>query len=273
MKKIKLLLSLIKKFFVSPVLLLKHNMHFLIDAEKKNEVEEAGFKNGLPTIDIIDLIGTFEVTLKNFTFLDGTSRLSDLALLKLLAKQYENCDYLEIGSWRGESIVNVAENAAACYSLSLSQKEMSEMNFDEGFIKMDGLFLKDMPNIKTFRHNSKTFDFNQLNKKFDLIFIDGDHAYDAVLSDTKNVFKLLKNEKSIIVWHDCGNTYEDMRWEVIAAIIKGTPAEKRKYLYRVSNSLCGIYIAKEMKKQFPKFPSSPSKLFEVTIKTKAISGN
>jgi|SRR6185436_737241 len=270
MKIIKLFFQLLKVLLVRPVPLLKNIMQFLIVDEKQKEAASYGFDKGFPTVDVTQIVGQLDVTVNNFTFLDLTSQLTDIALLKLLAGKFDHCDYLEIGSWRGESIVNVAENAGECSSLSLSKDEMRAMGYSEAIIKTEGYFLRDNEQIKFFRENSRNFDFNKLGKKFDLIFVDGDHKYDGVVSDTINVFKLLKNEKSIIVWHDCGNTYEDVRWEVQAAILKATPAEKRKYLYRVSNSLCGIFIRENLKAEFKEPYSAPDKIFEVHIKSHSI---
>lgn len=270
MKIIKLFFQLLKTLLVSPVSLLKNIMQFLIVNEKQKEVASYGFDKGFPTVDITQIVGQLDVTINNFTFLDLTSRLTDIALLKLLAKKFDRCDYLEIGSWRGESIINVDENAGESSSLSLSQDEMKAMGYSEAIVKTEGYFLRNNNRIKIFKENSRSFDFSKLGKKFDLIFVDGDHKYDGVVSDTINVFKLLKNEKSIIVWHDCGNSYEDVRWEVQAAILKAVPPEKRKYLYRVSNSLCGIFIQENLKAEFKEPYGAPNKTFKVHIKSDPI---
>ena len=172
--------------------LAKNLMQFTIDQKSVDLAAKFGFPNGLPTVDVLELVPDFNLEVSNYTFLDGTSMVSDLALLKGLSKKIKNCDYFEIGSWRGESILNVAEYAASCTSLSLSKEEMKQMKLVNGFMEMDGYFIKDLPNLTMIRHNSQTFDFKKLNKKFDLIFVDGDHTFDAVVNDTKNVFPLLK---------------------------------------------------------------------------------
>src|SRR5690606_20830304 len=123
----------------------------------------------------------------------------DILMLKSLAKRFDECSFLEIGSFRGESLAGVADIAKDCTSITLSDEEMRAFNLGEDFIKVHGLFSKNKENITTYRGNSLTFNFEALNKKFDLIFVDGDHSYNGVMQDTKNVFKLLKNENSIIV--------------------------------------------------------------------------
>lgn len=222
----------------------------------------------LPTIDICDLIPDFGESLNNYTFLDGVSLVTDIALLKSLARSFNNCAYLEIGSWRGESISNVYEVTKDCTSITLSEEEMKEMKFNNDFIKVHGIFSNDLENLKIIKHNSQTFDFSKFNKTFDLIFIDGDHSYEGVLIDTMNTFKLRKDKNSIIVWHDYGNSTEKVRHSVLAAILDGVRKDYHKNLYHVSNTLCAVYIEnKEFNTCITKFPTIPNKKFSVKLTT------
>ena len=82
----------------------------------------------------------------------------------------------------------------------------------------------------------------QLNKKFDLIFIDGDHSTEAVRRDTKKMFSYLNNDQSIIVWHDAKVDTEYPRYEVLLGIYQALPYEMHGNIYLVENSLCAVYI-------------------------------
>jgi predicted O-methyltransferase YrrM len=240
------------------------------DNHKKCIQSKYGFEK-LPTIDLLDLFPDLDENLDCYSFLNGTSLITDLILLKSLAKKQENCSYLEIGSWRGESLANVSPVSKKCVSVTLSEIQMREMNFDEGFIKVHGIFSKNFENIEFIGANSHDFDFNSLNQKFDLIFIDGDHSYKGVLNDTKKVFNLRKDSNSVIVWHDYAFNTEDTRHSVLEAILDGIPKEFHKNLYHVSNTMCAIYIEnKNFETYFTKFPSYPNKKFRIGISAQKI---
>ena len=225
----------------------------------------------LPTLDMLDLFPNLDETINRYSYMDGVSWVPDIVLLKSLARKFDNCNYLEIGSWRGESIANVAEVAVSCTSVTLSPEEMKAFNFHENFIKMHAMFSNDKQNIKTIHQNSQTFDFTTLGEQYDLIFIDGDHTYSGVLNDTVKTFGLRKNNKSVIVWHDYGFTTETPRHSVIAAILDGIPKDKHKNLYHVSNSLCAIYIEDAPGKPYvTQFPSFPNKKFTINVKAEKL---
>ena len=107
-----------------------------------------------------------------------------------------------------------------------------------------------------------------MNKKFDLIFIDGDHTYKGVLADTINAFKLLKDQKSIIVWHDYGITPEDVNFSVLSAIFDGLPPQEHSNLYHVSNSLSAIFCREKFDARMITPIEVPDKIFTVGIKGK-----
>ncbi len=219
----------------------------------------------LPTIDWFDFLGPNTVSVTNYSFLSGTSLITDIALLKILAGKFDKCSYLEIGSWRGESLVNVAQVAHECYSLSLSPMEMREKKMGEEFIRVHGIFSKEVKNITSIGHDSTTFDFSKLNKKFDLIFVDGDHTFEAIKKDSENVFSLLKDENSIIVWHDYGYDPETPRFTTIAGILEGIPKENHRFLYHVSNTMCAVFCRKKFETRLTVFPTFPNKFFNLSL--------
>ncbi len=256
----------LKILFQNPLAVIMEGIRVREQGYFKNKLTSEYNITQLPTINILELFQDLNEEIDSYSFLSGTSLITDLVLLKSLAKKYDECAYLEIGSWRGESLVNVSNITRDCTSLTLSADEMRELNFGEDFIKVHGVFSNHLDTIKRIGANSHTYDFNQLNKKFDLIFVDGDHSYKGVLNDTKKVFPLRKNENSIIVWHDYGFHTENTRYTTLKAILDGVPKEKHKNLYHVSNTICAVYIENlELSTQFTKFPSFPDKKFSIKI--------
>lgn len=237
------------------------------DVNKQQVIKKYALDKGLPCINIRELLPGFEDTIEPYSFLDGTSLPTDIYLLKGLAKKFPDCCYLEIGTWRGESVSNVSTVAKECYTVNLPDDEMRKMGLSEKYISLHCFFSKHIPNVTHVRANSFDFDFNSLKKKFDLVFIDGYHHYNNVLNDTLKTFPLLKDKDSVMVWHDYGSTTEDIRWEVLLGILDAMPASERKYVYRVSNTLCAIYTRQQLKAVLPEIPSEPDKYFSIQIKT------
>jgi hypothetical protein len=245
---------------------MKELLRFTQEAYHRKKVQkENGFAAGLPFIDLEEVVPMLNEVIDNYTFLDGTSQTIDIVFLKALCKQYEKCKYLEIGSWRGESLYNIAPVIESGVSISFSAREIMQRFANKPMSESIQLFSKGLNNITHIEADSQTFDFDSLGSKFDVIFVDGDHTYEGVRSDVANAFKLLKDSNSVLVCHDCGFSAEDMRYEVIAGALDGLPSDKRHNLYRVSNTLCAIYTERKLKTIQPTSPQLPNKVFRVQV--------
>ncbi len=224
----------------------------------------------LPTIDMLDLIPGFHGTIHSFTYLNGATMPTMIIMLKSLAQRLPDCSYLEMGSFRGENLVNVADVAKDCTSVTLSQAEMKAMGFAEGYLTNDRIFSKDKPNITHHLHNTLTFDFSTLHKKFDLISIDADNTYSSIRQDTRSAFSLLKDDNSIIVWHNYATDMEELgiRQDILAGILDGIPSEFHRHLYHVSNTICAIFIRGSYPTTMIKFPCYPTKIFNLSLEAR-----
>lgn len=223
-------------------------------------------QDGLPVIRPEEIFGDFDETISPFAFLDGGSLPTDLVLLKKLARQIPNCNYFEIGTWRGESVANVASIAEHCYTLNLSDDEMHKQGLNQRYIDLHRFYSKNLENVNHLAGNTLSFDFQSLNRKFDLVFIDGDHRYEMVKNDTEKVFQHLVHDKSIVVWHDYGRNPETVRYEVMAGILDGCPKSFHPHLFHVAHTLCAAYIPDLTGGKPLETPLEPSGAFDIHIR-------
>ncbi|WP_027181576.1 class I SAM-dependent methyltransferase [Oleidesulfovibrio alaskensis] len=233
--------------------------------------------DGLPVTDILDLLGGLDETVQPYAFLEASATVTDIALLKALARRCAHgCSYLEVGRWRGESLMNVAAVARSCVSVSLSAQQMRQAGFSDSMIAQDGFFLRNGATGRSTDHitcidaDTQTFDFSTLGRRFDLIFIDGDHHSEAVARDTRSLLPLLRDENSVMVWHDYAQSPEKPRWAVLAGILQGMPAAEHRHLYHVSNTLCALYTRTPLHAATQRFAVTPRTEFSVRIQARKL---
>ncbi len=142
MARIKTLLQILRILRRNPRSLIK-----VLDEENVREqyvIEHYGLRYGLPVIDLTDLFPDFMETIEPYSCLEGAAAPTDIGLLKALARKYTNCRYLEIGTWRGESVANVAKVAGDCITIDLSPNEMRYVGLSDSFVE-ESSFLFQIP--------------------------------------------------------------------------------------------------------------------------------
>jgi predicted O-methyltransferase YrrM len=264
MSKISKAFRAIGKIIRNPYLL---NLVLDTDEEWEGYVRKhyPDLATGLPLVIPEDIFPGFEATIEPYAFLDGGSLPTDLGLLIWFARNIDRCKYFEIGTWRGESVANVARFAESCHTLNLSAGELQSLGMREGYIEQQGYFSRGLENVAHLQGNSLHFDFSSLELKFDLIFIDGDHHYESVKSDTEQVFHHLVHDHSVVVWHDYAHHPEKVRYEVMAGILDGCPAENHNRIYHMAHSKSAFFAGKEYPSSRPIFPLKYGKPFIVSI--------
>jgi hypothetical protein len=145
---------------------------------------------------------------------------------------------------------------------------MAEFGISADFIAVEGCLIPPQSHYKQIYANSLSFNFKSLYEKFDVIFIDGDHSTHAVKIDTVNALQLLKDDDSVIIWHDCGYTVNDFRYDVLEGKLRGVKEENHKYIYRIQNTLCCIYTKSPIHYSNGKNINLPQSLFDINIKIK-----
>ncbi len=120
-----------------------------------------------------------------------------------ILKSYKRFEYLEIGSFEGNSSMFVAKNfpdsKIYCVDNWVGTEEYENLEFSN----IEKNFDKNMSEFKNYVKFKKTSDdfFNTNNKKFDIIYIDGYHKGSQVYKDFKNSWKVL-NENGVIILDD-----------------------------------------------------------------------
>ena len=202
------------------------------------------------TIDLGNFLFTqAAICCKELTFIPGGSGILDFVFLKQIAILYGCREYLEIGTYIGESINVLTECCEKLYSVTAplgSSYSMKEWCKEAGLPDYSERLTYNKKIVHYFT-DSKQFDFANHADTVDLYFIDGDHSYAGVYCDTKNIFDH-KKEDAIVVWHDFknGNQYNV---DVVKAVsdVLGNEFEN---VYVTDNNMCGIYIPKCRKFEF-----------------------
>lgn len=241
---------------------------FITNDYWKEKVEKKyNLAKGLPVVDINDVFTDFEEEISMSTFSFGNSLFTDYAIIKGFCKKFENCNYFEIGTWKGESVANAASVSEKAMTLNLPDDEVRKFKLPEDYLNLIGHFSKNLPNVIHLKGNSLHYDFSSLNQKFDVVFIDGDHHYELVKNDTEKVFKHLLHEKSIVIWHDYAFNPEQVRYEVFLGLLDGLPKEKHKDIYHISDSSVAVYMKGEFKTRALKWFATPNKSFQIKLKS------
>lgn len=191
-----------------------------------------------------------EIVCKELTFIPGGSLILDYVFLKALAEKYESKVYLEIGTYIGESINILTDCCEKLYSITASKDKEYGM---ASWCKRRNLpdyseRLTYNEKIIHFYGDSKLFDYSKITDDVDLFFIDGDHSYEGVYSDTRNIFNM-KKEDSIVVWHDFRTDSLQYREELVMGV-KDALGDKFQNVYVTNVNLCGIYIPEKYTKDF-----------------------
>lgn len=143
----------------------------LIDSEQLNRER---------TIDLgLFLEDEEKINLRNLTFIPGGSQILDYAFLRTLIKRFGLKNYLEIGTYIGESIHIVADLCDICHSVTAEKgAKYSMKNWCRKFNRPDYTERLTIDNNIIHHYcDSKMFDYESIKERIDLYFIDGDHSY------------------------------------------------------------------------------------------------
>lgn len=169
--------------------------------------------------------------------------MEKLLLYKLALSLPHNCTVVEIGSYLGASSSFLASAA----------KEKDGILYCVDTWKNEGMDEAPRDTYEEFIQNTKHYEnwiipmrgksvevAKDFNIDIDMLFIDGDHSYQAVKADVDAWFPKLKNG-AIVVFHDCG--WAEGVQKVIEEIVKSMQIGK-------GNALPNIYWARIRNHEF-----------------------
>jgi predicted O-methyltransferase YrrM len=167
-------------------------------------------------VDFEEILWGDNIFINDTPMKNGNVTYPESIAIARIIKTFNPEKIFEIGTFDGRTTLNIAMNSSEnskVFTLDLPQNIMHNTKFrtnpnEHLYIKKErsGLIFhghsKAERIITQLYGDSATFDYTPYVGQMDLVFIDGAHTYDYVLSDTKIALKLLKPTGGIIIWHD-----------------------------------------------------------------------
>jgi hypothetical protein len=151
-------------------------------------------------------------------------RISELGILSALAADCEDgTNLFEIGTFDGRTTLNLALNSPAqcvIYTLDLPPGLETRFSLAEGERHMVEKprpgsryekYRETYPAVAKIHQllgDSAAFDYSPYKDSCSLVFVDGSHHYEYVMSDTRAAMHMAKRG-GVVVWHDYG-IWEDV---------------------------------------------------------------
>lgn len=150
------------------------------------------------------------VTIQQCPFGPWSTPLIDVMGVVKCAMGFESRRVLEIGSYVGHTAKLLAENTKPDVRITTLDE-----NPDHGSAYRNTPVEGKMDR----RIGKVSMEPFKAGEKFDLIFVDADHRFPAVINDTEVAFNLL-SEKGVILWHDYQQTNHFHGWNQVPEALK-----------------------------------------------------
>ena len=188
----------------------------------EKEIEDPNAKPA-PTVPIVSAAELIRdetaVTLSRLADVAGNVTPAELAIIAAFVRQRQPAACFEIGTFDGRTTENMAANQPAegtCYTLDLPPDGLDKAvlplaSGDETYIRKPASGARLSAQAKSGKivqlyGDSGTFDFAPYHGKIDLMFVDGAHSDEYVLSDSDAAHRMVK-PGGLVLWHDY-----DSRW-------------------------------------------------------------
>ena len=186
---------------------------FRVAAPEFWRVSNMLFHPGIISLPLSDIPSSEKpIQMLSSGWLPGGTPPQDLFAILRVLRWLNPRRIFEIGTSEGITTAHLAMNSEAeIYTLDLPRELAGNL---KGYSLGDLSLLQPRDQIgrayQPFNRNgqirqlfgdSRTFDFTPYRRSVDLVFVDGCHLYEGVLSDSRNAFDLL-GDSGIILWHD-----------------------------------------------------------------------
>lgn len=260
--------------------IVKYRRHILELVNKKiyekaqlKTLEKYGVEK-FPSVKPSEVFSLYPVHSESFKIITdfsyGISQENDYYFLCRLANALKTKRYFEIGTWLGLSARNISDNLdndTEIYSLDIpfDHPEIAIFEIPEFVF---GYYAKVKNNVHLLKCDSKKFDPQVYRKSCELIFVDGNHSQEYVENDTRIALELMKDDNSVIAWHDY-YLLGELNKNVLCGILNTIPQDKHKHIYYLMQSNMAIYSPKFNFKHYEeKQWEIPDIAFDVELKYK-----
>ena len=154
------------------------------------------------------------VNLSRIADVAGNITPTELMIIAAFVKQRQSAVCFEIGTFDGRTTENIAANqpdSGKCFTLDLppDATDKAALPLASGDITyinkpVSGARISEQTRsskITQLYGDSGTFDFSPYLGRVDLMFVDGSHSYEYVLSDTEKAYQMV-HPGGLLLWHD-----------------------------------------------------------------------
>lgn len=182
---------------------------------------------------------------------DGSQKQSEFfSCWKFIRDFYEssnkkNISFLEIGAWRGLWAIAFKEfcadlNCSGEYTtVTLMENDTQNINLIRTLEHLKNNGLKCRLLNKNSNDVSTVTELKEISQTFDIILIDADHSYSAVMADIKNYFDLAND---IVLFHDIRPMKKTLDVGVFEAITDSNLVLSKEFVHGNDKMGIGIII-------------------------------
>jgi predicted O-methyltransferase YrrM len=169
----------------------------------------------LPVTRLAEYLSPLPLLVHAFESADGNVTLKELVVLIAAVAQRKAERLFEFGTFDGNSTLNLAANAgpeAEVWTLDLPQTHLADARFEIDsreakyvMKSVSGSRFANTPEARKITQlygDSATFDYGPYIGRMDFVFVDASHAYEYVMSDSRNALSLIGRRNGGIFWHD-----------------------------------------------------------------------